>query len=128
MYDLKLNLKENAILCEMKGKFTSSEAEQYVQKFISGIDKLSPNFIVITDISDFIRAEDEVRKILMKGTKYAMERKIGRAFRIVSSKVASKIGNIQFNRTIEELGNTPVEIEEVTSLEEVKRILGWSTD
>lgn len=128
MYEIKLNPERNAILCVLNGKFTEKEAEQYIQKFISGVDKLSPNFVVITDLSDYVRSDDEVRKILMKGTRHAMDRKIGRAFRILSAKVTSKMGNIQFNRTVEELGEAMVIPEEVTSLEEVKRILGWNTD
>ncbi|MDM8525631.1 hypothetical protein QUF80_19855 [Desulfococcaceae bacterium HSG8] len=122
MFQIKINVSKNAILCILKGRFESEGAREYIEKFKEGVDKLKPGFVVITDISTFMPTSDEVRLIFRQGTEYAVGRGMSRAIRIVSEIVASKIGNIQFNRAAKELG---YEAEEVTSLEEAKKLLNW---
>ena len=40
MFDHKINIEKNAILCVLKGQFDAEEARQYNQKFMEGIDRL----------------------------------------------------------------------------------------
>ncbi len=121
MFQIKINSTRNTILCILEGRFDPAEAKEYIKKFKNGVDKLSPNFIVITDISEFIPTDDDVRDILRQGTEYAVNHRMGRAIRIVSDRITSKIGNIQFNRAAQDLG---YKAEEVSSLEDAKKMIG----
>ena len=122
MFEHKLNLNKNAILCVLKGQFDEEEARQYNVKFKQGVDKLEPGMTVISDLSEFTPAGEEVRLVLAKGTEYALSKGIGRSVRIVKDSVTSKVGNIQFNKTARSLD---YEVEIVGSFEEAKELLGW---
>ncbi|MDX1569228.1 MAG: hypothetical protein R3200_01995 [Xanthomonadales bacterium] len=122
MFDLKINPEKNAILCVLSGKFDEAEAHDYVSKFKDGVDRLEPGMVVITDLTEFVPTDDEVRRILQEGSKYAVERGVLRGIRIVTESVSSKVGNIQLNKTARELG---YKVDVVNSLDEAKRLLGW---
>ena len=122
MFDLKINPAKNAILCILRGKFDEAEARDYVSKFKDGVDRLEPGMVVITDLTEFMPTDDEVRRILQEGSKYAVERGVSRGIRIVTESVGSTVGNIQLNKTARELG---YKVDVVNSLDEAKRLLGW---
>lgn len=122
MFDHKINVAKNAILCVLKGQFDEQEARQYNQKFIEGVDQLQSGMTVITDLTEYTPADEAVRLILKEGTEYAVAKGIGRSVRIVNESVTSEVGNIQFNKTARSLGYT---VDVVRSFDEAKEILGW---
>ncbi|MEM9300669.1 MAG: hypothetical protein AAGE01_01080 [Pseudomonadota bacterium] len=121
MFDFRINTKANAILCVLKGRFDVPEAEAYVAKFREGIDKMRPGFTVISDLTEYAPSDEDVRRILQDGSAYAVEKGVARGIRVVPEKVASRVSNIQMNRTARELG---YEVEVVASIEEAKALLG----
>ena len=122
MFDHKLNVNKNAILCILKGQFDEAEARQYNIKFKEGVDQLEPGMTVITDLSDFTPANEAVRLVFAEGTEYAVAKGIGRSVRIVDDTVGSEVSNIQFNKTSRKLG---YEVDIVRSFEAAKELLGW---
>ena len=122
MFEHKLNPGKNAILCVLKGKFDADEARRYNERFKAGVDQLKPGMIVITDLTEYVPAEEEVRAILQEGTEYALKKGIEHSVRIVTDSVASKVSNIQFNTTARRLG---YQADVVNSMDEAKRLLGW---
>lgn len=122
MFDHKINPSKNAILCILKGKFDDDEARRYNERFKQGVDQLQPGMTVITDLTEYVPADESVREILQEGTEYALSKGIGHSVRIVPEKVTSKISNIQFNTTARKLG---YEVDVVHSMDEAKELLGW---
>ena len=122
MFEHKLNLNKNAILCVMKGQFDEEEARQYNIKFKQGVDQLDPGMTVITDLREFVPADESVRLVFAEGTEYALAKGIGRSVRIVNESVTSEVANIQLNKTARTLG---YEVEIARSFDEAKKILGW---
>ena len=122
MFEHKLNLDKNAILCVMKGRFDEEEARQYNIKFKQGVDQLDPGMTVITDLREFVPADESVRLVFAEGTEYALAKGIGRSVRIVNESVTSEVANIQLNKTARTLG---YEVEIARSFDEAKKILGW---
>lgn len=123
VFEHKINRSRNAILCVMKGKFNADEARQYNARFIEGVDQLEPPITVITDLREYVPADESVRAILQEGTAYAVEKGIKRGVRIVTEdSVTSSIGNIQFNTTARKLGYT---VDIAHSMEEATQLLGW---
>lgn len=122
MFDHKLNVGKNAILCILKGQFDEEEARLYNIKFKEGVDQLKPGMTVITDLSGFTPANEAVRLVFAEGTEYAVAKGIGRSVRIVEDTVGSEISNIQFNKTSRKLGYT---VEIVRTFDEAKELLGW---
>jgi hypothetical protein len=122
MFDHKLNVGKNAILCILDGQFDEEEARQYNIKFKEGVDQLQPGMTVITDLSSFTPANEAVRLVFAEGTEYAVAKGISRSVRIVEDTVGSEVSNIQFNKTSRKLG---YEVEIVRSFEAAKELLGW---
>jgi len=122
MFEHKLNLQKNAILCILKGRFDEDEAHRYNEKFMAGVDQLKPGMVVITDLTEYTPADEAVRAVLQIGTEYALGKGIGHSVRIVPDKVTAQVSNIQFNQTARKLGYT---VDVVESLEEAKQLLGW---
>lgn len=122
MFEHKINPARNAILCILQGKFDADEARRYNERFKAGVDQLQPGMIVITDLTDYVPAEESVRAILQEGTEYALAKGIDHSVRIVTDTVASKVSNIQFNSTARKLG---YKADVVNSMDEAKHLLGW---
>lgn len=122
MFEFKINQRKNAVLCILVGKFDADEARQYNEKFRAAIDQLEPGLTIITDLTNYLPAGDEVRSILAERTRYAREKGVSDNVRIVSDDVASQVGNIQLNKTARDLG---YEVKMAHSLQEAIQILGW---
>lgn len=122
MFDHKLNLGKNAILCVLRGKIDEDEAQQFNVHFKQGVDKLKPELTVITDLRNFTPADEAVRLVLAKGTEYALAKGLGRSVHIVKDSLSSKVGNIQFRKTARTLG---YEVEIVGTFAEAMELLGW---
>ena len=122
MFDHKLNLGKNIILCIMEGQFDEEEARRYIEKFKQGVDKLGPDMTIISDLREYKPTTEAVRLVLAEGTKYALAKGIGRNVRIVNTSVGSEVSNIQFNKTARTLG---YKADVVRNLEEAKQLLGW---
>ncbi len=122
MFEHKINADKNAILCILKGKFDPEEARKYNESFKRGVDKLDPGMVVITDLTEYVPAEEEVRAILQEGTEYGLAKGIGHSVRIVEESMPSKVSNIQFNTTARKLG---YQVDVVHSLDEAMKLLGW---
>ena len=122
MFEFKINQGKNAVLCILGGKFDADEARQYNEKFRAAIDQLEPGLTIITDLTNYLPAGDEIRSILAEGTQYAREKGVSANVRIVSDEVGSQVGNIQLNKTARDLG---YEVKVAHSLKEAKHILGW---
>lgn len=122
MFDFRINKKRNAILCVLKGQFDAAEAREYTKRFMAACDEMTQGFTIISDLRDFSPAKDDAAEILKEGIQYAIDKKRGRAFRIVTESVGSQIGNMQLNRTARQLG---YDVEVVNSMEEVNHAMGW---
>jgi hypothetical protein len=122
MFEFKINLTRNAILCVLKGQFDAKEASEYVVRWKEACDQMQPGFTIISDLREFAPAKDEAKEILQDGIQYAIDKGRGRAFRIVTENVGSQIGNLQLNRTARKLG---YEVDVVASMDEVARVMGW---
>ena len=122
MFEFKINQAKNAVLCILEGKFDADEARGYNEKFCAAIDQLEPGLTIITDLTHYIPAGDEVRSVLAEGTRYARGKGVAENVRIVSDDVGSQVGNIQLNKTARDLG---YEVKVVHSLKEARQALGW---
>ena len=122
MFEFKINTTRNAVLCVLTGQFDAEEARQYTARFKAACDQLNPGFTIISDLRGFAPAQDDAREILQVGIQYALDKKRGRAFRIVNQSVGSQVGNLQLNRSARQMG---YEVEIVNSMDEVSSAMGW---
>ena len=122
MFEFKLNKSRNALLCVLKGKFDEAETHSFAARFRDAVDSLEPGMVIITDLTEFIPTDEEVRRIARDATEYAAQRGISRAIRIVADSVGSRVGNIQLTRTARESG---YQADVVQSLDQAKELLGW---
>ena len=120
MHDIRINKKANVLLCIIRGKLDSAEAEEYVSKLKAAADELDEGFAVISDLTEFTPTDDGVRDILHGGTEYVFSRGVGRVVRVVTESVTSKVGNIQLNRSARQLG---YQAEIVHSMAEARQLL-----
>ena len=122
MFEFKINANRNAVLCVLKGKFDVDEAREYTLRFKQACDRLTPGFTIISDLREFAPAEINAQEILQEGIQYALDKKRGRAFRLVSENVGSQVGNLQLSRSARQMG---YEVEVVNSMAEVSTAMGW---
>jgi len=121
--DLRFNASKNVVHSIVSGKFSSQDAEQYVERFIAAVDNLAPGFTLIFDITDFIPTEEDVWNALKRGTAYAVEKGMARVIRVVGDSMTSKVGNIQWNRAARDLG---YQVDVVENFEQAQALLNAS--
>ncbi|QTA89134.1 Uncharacterized protein dnm_051820 [Desulfonema magnum] len=120
---IKISPQKNVILVVLAGRMDTGGAREAVKKFKKGVDKLKPGFVSIVDITTYIPVSEDVHAIFKNAIKYALEHKMSRVIRVVADTPMSKIGSVEFNRIAQELDYVA---EQVNSLEEAKKMLGWS--
>ena len=116
-YELKSDILRNRLYVKLDGYFTDDETREAVDKVIMEVNKLSPGFAIINDISKFKPASPKGVDDIRRAVKYVADNGMRMAIRIAPS---SYFAGSQFSRISRDIGYT---VETVASLEEAEEIL-----
>lgn len=93
MYKVKTDPEKNRLLLTLTGLVTLEEALAIKEVIAKEVPKLTPDFDVINDISNFRLGQEQAGRIMMEIIKFCIAHKVGRVIRVVG---ASQSALIQF--------------------------------
>jgi hypothetical protein len=93
MHTVRHDIEKNRLYVTLIGILKIHEVKQIKEEMFSSIEKLSPNFDVVNDLSRLIHSDDNTVPIALEILKFEIEKKVSRIVRVVGQ---SKYGLIQF--------------------------------
>jgi hypothetical protein len=93
MHTVRYDVEKNMLYVTLIGILKIHEVKQIKEEMFSSIEKLSPNFDVINDLSRLIHSDDNTVPIGQEILKFEIEKKVNRIVRVIGQ---SKYGLIQF--------------------------------
>lgn len=118
MYEVKSNIPKNRIYLVIKGKVDLEEIKKVSAAIIAESKRLKTGFGVISNIMDFIPADESVRTVMMETMRLMKEGGMGHVVRIV--KQDGVVVANQWQRTSRQAGYSA---EQAYSVEEAEHIL-----
>lgn len=100
MYAVTIDEDKNRMILELKGFLHDDEVMEFATDAKQAMNKLRPNFDIITDISEFSPATPNGRELIKEAQGYAFKMKVGRVVRVTGNIIAE----IQFDRSSKEAG------------------------
>ncbi len=117
MYEITIDTTKNFMILTLKGFMQEEEIQEVATQVISGLDKLTPGFTVINDISEFKPATASASEII-KGAQLAVFKKgVGKVIRVEGD---AALARLQFTRTQKEARATYEVIHTETMSEALK--------
>lgn len=118
MHHITTNIEKNRLIITLVGFVSEAEAVSIEKSLIQEIGKLSPNFDIITDISNFRLGLEEAGLVLREIIKYLKGHKVNRVVRVVGSSQSGVIQFANYTRSIESYN-----VKYVPTLEEAEKLL-----
>lgn len=115
--EIRVNVTKNLLYITLHGYINEPEAVESTNKFIEGIQKLRPGFVVVSDIRTFKPGTPRAAEEFVRGQLACKEHGMKCIIRIVGDNV---LGKMQVQRTTTETG---VPSHTVASPEEAERLL-----
>lgn len=119
MYKVRADLNHNRLYLTLSGFLSAEETIDIKQDIITEVNKLSPGFDVINDISLFRLGLDETASVLNAVVDFLIEKKVNRVVRVVGSARAGMIQIAQATKKHEKY--TPVFVPTIAEAEEYLR-------
>ena len=117
MHEIRADQSKNRLYITLGGFSSLDQVEQTVQEVKQAIQNLRPGFDVITDVSSYRPAREEVAAAIQQMQVFLKSAGMRRVVRVLSS---SAIAGMQFNRLGKEAG---YQASHVSSLEEAEKLL-----
>ncbi len=120
-YTIRADRTKNRLYVILKGFFTEEQSHEALQTTLAELKKMKPGFSVITDISEFKPATQEVLERMQNGQKAIAASGVQRIVRVVDRKFIT--GQLQFLRQGKQIYQGQQEVVMAPSLEEAERLL-----
>jgi hypothetical protein len=118
MFKVKTDIEKNRLYVTLSGLFPVTDAKKAKDLIIKEVEALKPGFDLITDITRFIRGEDEGGAVLQEIMLYLIEKKVNRVVRVVGT---SKTGLLQFANYSQQISS--YKLKYLPTLEEAENFL-----
>ncbi|MCE1253038.1 MAG: hypothetical protein LWX83_05755 [Anaerolineae bacterium] len=86
MYEIRVNVNKNRLYMTVKGFMDFMESKIFANSVLQEANKLKPGFGCVSDLSEFVPGNEEVRNIVMDAVHNAQNIGAGPAMRVVKQK------------------------------------------
>ncbi|HPH94701.1 MAG TPA: hypothetical protein PKW33_09305 [Anaerolineaceae bacterium] len=111
MHEVKVNTNKNRLYLTIKGRYTVPEITEVATLITGEAKKLKANFGIVSDISEFVPASEEVRLIMQDTMKKLKDMGLGHVVRVIKSDAV--VAANQWQRTSRAAGYTADQAETV---------------
>jgi len=94
-FEVHADTNKNRVYVRIEGSLNIEEAEQLKEAYADAVDKCSPGFTVLNDVSELHPCIPEVQEILQKITEIASRSGVGRVARVVGK---TPLAGLQIDR------------------------------
>jgi hypothetical protein len=85
MYEIRCSIRKNRLYLTIKGKIDVDEMKLFVNATLQEAKKLQPSFGVVSDISQFIPSNEDVRSMMQNGMNCLKDMGVGRVVCVVQT-------------------------------------------